>query len=54
MLGNNKAFASTVLTDGMCYEITYNGNQDEFYLNAFKKTENVCFSGTAEDVYEAE
>ena len=49
VLGNNKAFASTVLTDGMCYEITYNGNEDEFYLNAFRKTENVCFSHTKEE-----
>ncbi|MDE7195038.1 MAG: hypothetical protein K2O14_13895 [Oscillospiraceae bacterium] len=40
-LQNNKALASTTVSDGMYYEITYNGDKDEFYLDAYKKWENV-------------
>ncbi|MFM9596854.1 DUF6275 family protein, partial [Streptomyces scabiei] len=39
-LQNNKALLSTDLPDGMYYEITYNGNKDEFYFDAYKKFEN--------------
>lgn len=41
VLQNNKALLSTTLPDGMYYEITYNGDKDEFYLDAYKKVENV-------------
>ena len=41
-LQNNKAMASTTLFDGMYYEITYNGNKKEIYLDAYKKWENKC------------
>ena len=41
-LQNSKALASTTLSDGMYYEITYNGNKREFYLDAYKKFENRC------------
>lgn len=41
-LQNNKALASTTLFDGMYYEITYNGDKQEFYLDAYKKWENKC------------
>lgn len=40
-LQNAKALLSTPLPDGMYYEITYNGDKDEFYLDAYKKFENV-------------
>lgn len=40
-LQNNKALASTTLFDGMYYEITYNGDKDEIYFDAYKKFENV-------------
>ena len=43
-LQNNKALASTTLPDGMYYEITYNGDKDELYLDAYKKWENLCIS----------
>lgn len=43
-LQNNKAMASTTLFDGMYYEITYNGNKKEIYLDAYKKWENICIS----------
>ena len=39
-LGNNKALLSTTLPDGMYYEITYNGEKQKFYLDAYKKFEN--------------
>ena len=39
-LENNKALLSTPLHDGMYYEVTYNGNKYEFYLDAYKKWEN--------------
>jgi hypothetical protein len=39
-LQNNKALLSTTLTDGMYYELTYNGDKKELYLDAYKKFEN--------------
>lgn len=39
-LQNSKALASTTLFDGMYYEITYNGDKKEVYLDAYKKREN--------------
>lgn len=43
-LQNNKALASTTLFDGMYYEITYNGDKKEVYLDAYKKFENKAFN----------
>ena len=40
-LQNFKALLSTTLFDGMYYEVTYNGDKDEIYLDAYKKFENV-------------
>ena len=39
-LQNSKALASTTLSDGMYYELTYNGDKCELYLDAYKKFEN--------------
>lgn len=39
-LKNSKALLSTNVSDGMYYEITYNGEKDEIYLDAYKKWEN--------------
>lgn len=39
-LQNNKALLSTRLLDGMYYEITYNGDKNETYLDVYKKFEN--------------
>lgn len=47
-LKNNKALASTTLFDGMYYEITYNGEKDEIYFDAYKKRENICIKNPAE------
>ena len=41
-LQNSKALASTTLHDGMYYEITYNGDKKQIYLDAYKKFENRC------------
>lgn len=41
-LKNNKALVSTTLCDGMYYELTYNGEKQELYLDAYKKFENKC------------
>lgn len=39
-LQNNKALVSTTLCDGMYYELTYNGDKKELYVDAYKKWEN--------------
>ena len=41
-LQNNKALVSTTVLDGMYYELTYNGDKQELYLDAYKKWENQC------------
>ena len=43
-LQNNKALASTTLFGGMYYEVTYNGDKNEIYFDAYKKWENKCIS----------
>ena len=40
-LQNWKALVSTNVSDGMYYEVTYNGNKKETYLDVYKKWENV-------------
>lgn len=42
-LQNWKALVSTTVPDGMYYELTYNGDENELYLDAYKKWENVKF-----------
>lgn len=39
-LQNNKALLSTPIEDGMYYEITYNGDKNEIYFDAYKKVLN--------------
>lgn len=41
-LQNWKYLISSTLHDGMYYELTYNGDKQEFYLDAYKKIENRC------------
>ena len=36
-LQNNKAMVSTTVLDGMYYELTYQGDKKELYLDAYKK-----------------
>lgn len=42
ILQNWKYLISSTLTDGMYYELTFNGDKNEWYLDAYKKFENVC------------
>ena len=39
-LQNWKYLLSSTLSDGMYYELTYNGDKQEWYLDAYKKFEN--------------
>lgn len=41
-LQNWKYLLSSTLFDGMYYELTYNGDNSEWYLDAYKKFENQC------------
>ena len=40
VLQNWKYLISSSLPDGMYYELTYNGDNAEWYLDAYKKFEN--------------
>lgn len=40
-LQNWKYLISSTLFDGMYYELTYNGDRKEWYLDAYKKFENI-------------
>jgi len=43
-LQNSKALLSTTVSDGMYYEITYNGDKKEFYMDVYKKWQNYTFN----------
>jgi hypothetical protein len=45
-LQNWKYLISTSLPDGMYYELTYNGDKHEWYLDAYKKFENRVIADT--------
>lgn len=42
VLQNWKYLISSTLSDGMYYELTYNGDKKEWYLDAYKKFDNKC------------
>ena len=44
-LQNHKALLSTPSPDGKYYEMTYNGDKDELYMDVYVKLENKCFTG---------
>ena len=44
-LQNWKALVSTTVSDGMYYEITHNGNENETYVDVYKKWENYTVKG---------
>lgn len=46
-LQNWKALLSTTLPDSMYYEVTYNGDKKEIYLDAYKKFENQKIDGVS-------
>lgn len=39
-LQNNKALLGTTLIDGMYFELTYNGNKEEMYVDVYEKIKN--------------
>lgn len=49
-LQNHKALVSTTLPDGMYYELTYNGDKDELYFDAYKKVQNLCIKPSEFDL----
>lgn len=48
ILQNWKYLISTTLSDGMYYELTFNGDKQEWYLDAYKKFENICIKQKGE------
>jgi len=44
ILQNWKYLVSTTLPDGMYYEMTYDGNMNRWYLDAYKKFDNQCIT----------
>lgn len=44
ILQNWKYLISTTLPDGMYYEMTYDGNNNRWYLDAYKKFDNKCLT----------
>lgn len=44
VLQNWKYLISSTLSDGMYYELTYNGDKKEWYLDAYKKFENMVIN----------
>ena len=42
-LQNHKTLLSTPVSDGMYYELTYNGDKNELYFDTYKKWENICY-----------
>ena len=47
VLQNWKALISTTLPDGMYYECTYNGDENEIYIDAYKKFDNKTITNFA-------
>lgn len=44
ILQNWKYLISSTLPDGMYYELTFNGDKEEWYLDAYKKFSNQVIS----------
>lgn len=50
-LQNWKALVSTTLPDGMYYEVTYNGDKRQTYIDAYKKFDNVSVADIPDEVH---
>ena len=48
-LQNSKAILSTTIPDNKIYELTYNGNKNEIYLDCYVKLENKCVKLESEE-----
>lgn len=44
ILQNWKYLCASTLPDGMYYELTYDGDNNRWYLDAYKKFENKCIT----------
>lgn len=44
-LQNWKYLLSSTLFDGMYYEMTYDGDKNKWYLDAYKRFDNKCIMG---------
>lgn len=53
-LQNWKALISTTKPDQMYYEVTYNGDKSEAYVDAYKKVENVCVKEDPTEILRSE
>ena len=51
ILQNWKYLISSTLPDGMYYELTYNGDRAEWYLDVYKKMENVVHNSDGDPVH---
>ena len=49
-LQNNKALASAKDKHAMYYELTYNGDKDELYVDAYVKIDNVCIKNPGQSI----
>lgn len=45
ILGSEKYWLSTSLPDGKYYEVTYNGDTDELYLDVYVRVHNEAIRG---------
>ena len=50
ILQNWKYLLASTLPDGMYYELTYDGDKNRWYLDAYKKFENRCI--TVENLFD--
>jgi len=48
ILQNWKALVSTTVEDGRCYEVTYNGDKNETYIDVYEKQDNLKIEGVPE------
>ena len=52
VLQNNKAMLSTTMLGSPYYEITYNGDKDEFYIDKYMKESNRVYHHNTEPLGE--
>ena len=52
ILQNNKAMLSTTVSGRPYYEITYNGDADEFYIDKYTKESNRVYHNSPEPLEE--
>jgi len=52
ILGGWKALVSTSLPDGRYYEVTYNKEKKETYVDMYVKVDNICFPDSETKVAE--